>query len=98
MVPVRENGGEKTSLDLTNEVCRYRGCGADPALILKWLNPDLPTRKPKYWPVCHEHVESLREYLSQRNVFPQVVPLEASSPSWPTNGPTQNRVISGGGN
>lgn len=55
-------------LDLENEVCAARGCGNTPQLILEWLNPNLQTKRRKFWAVCARHEADFRSYLEGRGI------------------------------
>jgi hypothetical protein len=57
-------------------VCSRKGCRADAAWRLLWNNPKIHTpERRKTWLACDEHRAWLEDYLRQRLLWRETLPL-----------------------
>jgi hypothetical protein len=62
-------------------VCSARGCTAPATADVRWNNAKIhPPERRKHWLACDEHTSSLRDYLSARGMFRELVPLTDEAP------------------
>jgi hypothetical protein len=56
--------------------CSRKGCRNDAIIQLLWNNPKIHTpERRKIWLACAEHADWLENYLSERLLFKQRLPL-----------------------
>ncbi|MGL3807263.1 acetone carboxylase [Paeniglutamicibacter sp. R2-26] len=56
--------------------CSRKGCRVDATTRLLWNNPKIHTpERRKTWLACDEHADWLENYLSERLLFKQRLPL-----------------------
>jgi hypothetical protein len=57
-------------------ICSRKGCRAPATWQLLWNNPRIHTpERRKIWLACGEHEGWLREYLTERGLFKQALPM-----------------------
>jgi hypothetical protein len=62
-------------------VCSRKGCRGDAAWQLLWNNPRIHTpERRKAWASCPGHVEWFEEYLRDRGLWKETLPLTADRP------------------
>jgi hypothetical protein len=62
-------------------VCSRKGCREQAAWQLLWNNPRIHTpERRKAWASCPGHVEWFEEYLQERGLWKQTLPLTADQP------------------
>lgn len=62
-------------------VCSRKGCREDAAWQLLWNNPRIHTpERRKAWASCPGHVEWFEEYLRERGLWKETLPLTADRP------------------
>lgn len=60
------------------DVCSRRGCRADAAWRLLWNNPRIHTpERRKTWLACADHRGWLEDYLRERSLWRETLPLGA---------------------
>ena len=61
--------------------CSRKGCGAPASVRLLWNNPKIHTpERRKTWLACDEHADWLENYLTERLLFKERLPLEDAAP------------------
>jgi hypothetical protein len=61
--------------------CSRKACGAEATWQLLWNNPRIHTpERRKVWLACDEHADWLHNYLSERGLFRESLPLAPSAP------------------
>lgn len=56
--------------------CSRKGCRANASVALAWNNPKIHTpERRKTWLACSEHADWLENYLSERLLFKERMPL-----------------------
>lgn len=72
--------------------CSRKGCRNSASVQLLWNNPKIHTpERRKIWLACAEHADWLENYLSERLLFKQRLPLvaqETDKTPRQTSGPT----------
>ncbi len=69
----RQHDGER--------VCSRKGCRADAQWQLLWNNPRIHTpERRKAWAACTDHRVWFEEYLGERGLWKQTLPLVAGQP------------------
>nr|WP_247829179.1 hypothetical protein [Arthrobacter antioxidans] len=62
-------------------VCSRKGCRNDAVWQLLWNNPRIHTpERRKAWASCPDHVEWFEEYLRDRGLWKETLPLTADRP------------------
>jgi hypothetical protein len=62
-------------------VCSRKGCRNDAEWQLLWNNPRIHTpERRKAWASCPDHVEWFEEYLRNRGLWKETLPLTADRP------------------
>lgn len=62
-------------------VCSRKGCREDAAWQLLWNNPRIHTpERRKAWASCPGHVTWFEDYLSERGLWKETLPLTADHP------------------
>ncbi len=62
-------------------VCSRKGCRSDAAWQLLWNNPRIHTpERRKAWASCPDHVAWFEDYLRERGLWKQTLPLTADRP------------------
>jgi hypothetical protein len=57
-------------------LCSARGCRQAASFDLQWNNPKIHAAdRRKHWLACHDHRESLAQFLSARGFLKEVLPL-----------------------
>ena len=57
-------------------LCSARGCRQAASYDLQWNNPKIHAAdRRKHWLACHDHRESLAQFLSARGFLKEVLPL-----------------------
>lgn len=63
-------------------VCSRKGCREDAAYKLLWNNPKIHTpQRRKTWLACSSHRQWLENYLRERLLHKQTLPIEDAPPS-----------------
>lgn len=61
--------------------CSRKGCRSDAAVQLLWNNPKIHTpERRKNWLACAEHADWLENYLTERLLFKERLPLDDQAP------------------
>lgn len=61
--------------------CSRKGCRADAEVALQWNNPKIHTpERRKTWLACADHANWLENYLSERLLFKERMPLHDAAP------------------
>lgn len=62
-------------------VCSRKGCRNDAVWQLLWNNPRIHTpERRKAWASCPDHVEWFEEYLRDRGLWKETLPLTSDRP------------------
>ena len=62
-------------------ICSRKGCRGDARWQLLWNNPRIHTpERRKAWASCPDHVEWFEEYLGNRGLWKETLPLTADRP------------------
>ncbi|MFJ6002832.1 hypothetical protein [Arthrobacter sp. NPDC092385] len=62
-------------------VCSRKGCRSDAQWQVLWNNPRIHTpERRKAWASCPDHVEWFEEYLRNRGLWKETLPLTADRP------------------
>ncbi len=65
--------------------CSRKGCRDDATVQLLWNNPKIHTpERRKTWLACGEHADWLENYLSERLLFKERLPLVDPAPGTTT--------------
>ena len=61
-------------------ICSRKACRQDAQWQLLWNNPKIHTsERRKIWLACAEHLDWLQDYLVQRSLWRETLPLEEAS-------------------
>lgn len=73
--------GEPRAAEAGPPVCSRKGCRNDAGWQLLWNNPRIHTpERRKAWASCPDHVEWFEEYLRNRGLWKETLPLTADRP------------------
>ena len=62
-------------------ICSRKGCRSEAQWQLLWNNPRIHTpERRKAWASCPDHVEWFEEYLRNRGLWKETLPLTADRP------------------
>jgi hypothetical protein len=70
------SGADPLPVDPEGLICSARGCRQPASYDLQWNNPKIHAdHRRKHWLACHDHRDSLTQFLSARGFLKEVLPL-----------------------
>ncbi|MCQ9164668.1 MULTISPECIES: acetone carboxylase [unclassified Arthrobacter] len=63
-------------------VCSRKGCRNTATTLLLWNNPKIHTpERRKTWLACDEHAAWLQDYLQERSLWKETLPMTPEGPA-----------------